>query len=377
MRSVRKIAFVCTAAWLLGLSAPVDAQRGGRRVVTLELLSAHPYFFHGEEVILHADAVGEEVLTYLVNGEFRLLSLDIVPPPEGVAQRLEVIGTFFDLGRLDPGDPRAQDLPIERLSNALLLKGWPGVGELPVIVASSERPVDESSTTTLRTVALAPERYRDEGVTVIGRFGGRNLYGDLPDSPGASRHDFVLASADAAVWVVGKEPKGDGFELDLQARIDTGRWLEVTGSVRVHQGMAIIDAGTIRLAEPAEKADPPARRARRQVGPPPEVIFSTPFEGDTDIPTDTRVRIQFSRDMDAESFEGRVQVGYRNAAAAAGDLPDVEFVADYRGRNRVLELSLVEPLLPFTEYQVDLQEGVTASDGVELAPWSLSFFSGR
>lgn len=372
---MHKFVLACAATWVFGLAAPADAQRSGRRVTTLQLLATHPFFLHGEEVIVRADTVGEEVLTYLVDDEFRLLVLDIVPPPAGMVQRLEVIGTFFDLGRLDPGDPRANGLPIERLSNSLLRKGWPGVGELPVIVATSGRPVDESSVTTLRTIALTPERYRDQSVTVIGRFGGRNLHGDLPNSPGVSRHDFVLASADAAVWIVGREPKGDGFELDLQARLDTGRWLEVTGSVRVHQGMAIIDAGTIRLAEPAEKADRPVRQERRQVGPPPEVIFSTPFDGDTDIPTDTRVRVQFSRDMAEESFEGQVQIEYGNTVTD-GAPPFVEFAIEYHGRNRVLELSLVKPLEPYTEYRVDLLNGVTASDGIALAPWSLSFFSG-
>ena len=133
---------------------------------------------------------------------------------------------------------------------------------------------------------------------------------------------------------LGKEPKGDGFELDVQARIDTGRWLEVTGTVRVHEGMAIVQAGLIQLAEPAEKADPP-RRVERKRGPPPEVIFSAPLEGDTDVALDTRVRIQFSRHMDAESFDGRVQVEYPNASVPTEDEgTGIEFVAEYRGGNR-------------------------------------------
>ena len=377
MRIVRTTAAVCAAIWFSGAATSVDAQRDGRRVATLELLEAHPFFFHGEEVVLHADAVGESVLTYLVADEFRLLALDVVPPPAGVAQRIEVIGTFLDLGRLEPDDPRVEGLPIERLSNSLLQKPWPGTGELPVIVASSERPLGEPTSATLRSVALAPHRFRDTGVTVTGRFGGRNLNGDLPESPGESHDDFVLVSADAAIWIVGREPKGDGFELDVQARIDTGRWLEVTGTVRVHEGMAIVEAGSIRLAEPAEKADPP-RRVERKRGPPPEVIFSAPLEGDTDVALDTRVRIQFSRNMDAESFEGRVRVEYPNASVPTEDEDtNIEFVAEYRGGSRVLEISFVDPLLPFTAITIDLLDGVTSADGVALPAWSLSFFSGR
>ena len=378
MRIVRKLTFVRATLWIMSLPTTVDTQRGGRRVVTLELLSSHPFFFHGEEVVLQADAIGENVLTYLVDDEFRLLALDIVAPPEGTAQRVEVIGTFFDPGRLEPGDPRAQNLPIERLSNSLLRKAWPTIGELPLIVASSARPFGKSTAITLRSVALAPQRYRDMSVTVTGRFGGRNLNGNLPDSPGESHHDFVLASADAAVWIVGKEPKGNGFELDVQARIDTGRWLEVIGSVRVHEGMAIIDAGTIRLAEPGEKADAPTLRVERRLHPPPDVVFSAPFEGDTDIPTDTRVRIQFSRAMDTDSFDGRIRIEYpQTSALSPEDRPDIEFVTEYQRRNRVLEISFLERLLPFTAFKIDLMEGITSRDGVGLVPWSLSFFSGR
>ena len=44
--------------------------------------------------------------------------------------------------------------------------------------------------------------------------------------------------------------------------------------------------------------------------------------------------------------------------------------------NRVLEIRLEQPLSPFREVTVQLLGGITASDGVELPPWSLSFFAG-
>ena len=367
-------------AVVFGLVAPTSAQRTGRRVVTLDLLAEHPSFFHGEEVILHSDAAGEGVLTYLGDEERRLLVLDVPPPPTGLRERLEIIGTFYDVGRLERGDPRTTGHPFERLSRVLLNKDWPGVGELPLLVAESFRPVPDADLVTLRTVALAPRAHLDEGVTLTGRFRGRNLYGDLPDSPGESQYDFVLTSADAAVWVVGREPKGEGFELDVQARIDTGRWLEVTGSVRVHEGMVILDAGSIRLAKSIQDQVAPApTRVRLRQGPAPEVIFSAPLEGDADIPSDATVRIQFSRDMDADSFEGRVRVSYPAFAANAtsADLPALQFAADYRGLNRVLEIRFAEPLLAFQTVDVELLEGVASSDGVTLSPWSLSFFVGR
>ena len=378
MPEVRPLAVLSIIVVGLSLAVPLNAQRAGRRVVTLDLLEEHPHFFHGEEVIVQSDTVGEGVLAYLVDDERRVLVIDVPPPPTGVRERLEIIGTFYDVGRLEPGDPRTVGQPFERLATSLLNKPWPGVGELRLVVAESSRPIAEPDRVTLRTVALNPKAHLDEGVTLIGRFRGRNLYGDLPDSPGESQYDFVLTSADAAVWVVGREPKGDDFELDVQARIDTGHWLEVTGSVRVHEGMVILDAGSIRLAEPTADRVAPIQVRLRQ-GPMPEVIFSAPLEGDADIPTDGTVRIQFSRDMNEESFEGRVRVSYPTLAAdaAPAELPPIVFDAAYRGLNRVLEIRFAEPFIAFQTVNVELLDGIVASDGATLAPWSLSFFIGR
>ena len=370
---MRSLGIACV---LVSLMAPADAQTPGRRVATLDLLMEHTLFFHGQDVVLHADAVGDTVLTYLVSDDARLLALDVPPPLNGTTERLEVIGTFYDVGRLEPTDPRTGGQPFERLADSLLDKPWPGVGELLVIVAASSRPVTTDGTATLRSIALDPEAHLDQSVTVTGRFRGRNLYGDLPDSPGESTHDFVLASANAAVWVVGREPKGDDFELDVRARLDTGRWLEVTGQARVHEGMVIIDAGAIRLAEAtADTMAAPGPAVRRQ-GPPPEVIFSTPFEGDTDVPTDGMVRIQFSRDMSPGSFTDRVRLSYAASDTVGTESDALVFHAEYRGRNRVLEIRFERPLSPFRGVTVQLLGGVTASDGAALSPWSLSFFVG-
>ena len=368
---------VVVAGLLLGsFSTPSLAQSGGRRVATLETLSAHPVFFHGQEVIVHADVVGEGVLAYLVGDGTRLLTLDVPPPPEGTTERLEIIGVYYDIGRFEPDDPRVSDQPFELLSESLLNKPWPNAGELPVLVASSARPTDEPRGTTLRTVTLDPDRFVDEGVTVIGRFRGRNLYGDLPMSPSESRWDFVLVSADAALWVVGKEPKGDGFELDVQARIDTGHWLEVTGTVRLDSGMVLIDAGAIALADPADRPERIVAVETRR-GPAPEVIFSAPLPDDTDVPRDSSVRIQFSRDMDPASFEGRVRVRYQPPQSPDPADPNLQvdsFEIEYRGRNRVLEIRFNEELERFRTLTVELQDGIAASDGAALQPWTLSFF---
>ena len=210
---------VCAA---VALSAASAAAQTGRRAATVRGLAAHPLYFHGEDVVLVVDVTSDAFLTWLVDGGVRILALDVPPPAAGAVERLEIIGTFYDLGRLQDNDPRVRDLPVARISDRLFGKPWPGVGELPVVVATSSRPPREPTATTLRSVVLEPERYADRGVTLTGRFRGRNLYGDMPKAPEESRWDFVLRSADAAVWVVGMEPKGDGFELGLSA--PRGHW---------------------------------------------------------------------------------------------------------------------------------------------------------
>ena len=366
------------------MPAAAGAQPAGRRAATLESLTSSLLFFHGTEVVVEAEVEADGVLAYLVDDAgARLLALDVTPPPAGMRERIEATGTFYDVGRLEPDDSRVANLPLDRLTAALLGKPWPGVGELPLLVASSTRVVaggDGPGGATLRALALDPAAWLDSAVTVSGRFRGRNLYGDLPAAPGQSRWDFVLASVDAAVWVVGQEPKGDGFELDVQARIDTGRWLEVTGRVALHDGMVLLDASRIALADPPADRRPIAPVRPRQ-GPAPEVIFSAPLQDDVDVPPDTTVRIQFSRDMEPDSFDGRVAVAYggpdaAGAGAAAGGAGGIGFEALYRPRNRVLEIRFDVELEEFRTIDVQLLDGITATDGAALPAWTLSFFVG-
>ena len=52
----------------------------------------------------------------------------------------------------------------------------------------------------------------------------------------------MIRSADAALWVSGARPKGKGFDLALDARQDTSRWLEITGVVREGRGLQWLEA---------------------------------------------------------------------------------------------------------------------------------------
>ena len=369
------VIFIVTAC----LSSTSASSQTIRRSASIDALQQHRIFFHREEVVVITDVITEGVLTWLISDDdaSQVLALDIPPLPTGSRERLEIVGTFYDVGRLNEDDPRLSGLPISQISQELLRKRWPGVGELPIIVANSTRPALEPDVTTLRNIVLEPQRYINKGVTVTGRFRGRNLYGDLPEAPEASRWDFVLHSVDASVWVVGKEPKGDGFELDIMARVDTGKWLEVTGDVVVEDGMVLIEAGTLTLSRALTDRSSPSMSSDRPSLPPPEVIFSAPLADDIDVPEDSTVRIQFSRDMDDTSFDEHVDVRYAGPISQELNADaTITFELSYRKRNRVLEIRFDQELERYQNIHVELTNGITASDGSPLSPWMLSFFVG-
>ena len=119
---------------------------------------------------------------------------------------------------------------------------------LTVTDAMAVKPSEGSPS--LRDIALDPSPYVGQRVKVTGQFRGRNLYGDAAQGPGLSQWDFVLRSADAAVWITGLRPRGKGFNLDIGARVDTGTWLETTGVVKVGKGLVWIEAQQIALTKP-------------------------------------------------------------------------------------------------------------------------------
>ena len=153
---------------------------------------------------------------------------------------------------------------------------------------------------------------------MTGRFRARNLFGDQPEAPGNTRDDFVLRSGDASIWIVGMEPKGDGFDFDVMARVDTNRWLQVTGVVGGGSHLATIEAESLAVV------DRPAPATTRRAAPrpeqllPAEVIFSAPTQDDTGVAVDALVRFQFSRDMNPDSFAGNVRGGLRGRRRRAG-----------------------------------------------------------
>ena len=363
---------------LLALVVPswLSGQPAARKATTVSALLAYPVFFHGEWVTVRAESWADQESAWLIAGNAKVLTLG--EPVPGPGDRVEVRATFWDVGRLNHDDPRLAGFNLGDLSEALFQKLWPSIGELPVLIVESTLPATRPAAS-VRTLALEPEAYEGERVTVTGRFRGRNLYGDLPDAPGLGRWEFVLQSADGAIWVTGIQPRGRDFDLDVTARVDTGRWLEVTGVIHVTRDLVRLEGTAVELAQPLAAAAPTAAEAAPRIALPPEVIFSAPTQGDVGIAPDTLVRIQFSRDLDPESFEDQVRIGYHGEESlkrGASPPPPIEFDVEYLRRNRVLEIRFAEPLERFRTVEVELLDGITATDGAVLPPWTLTFALG-
>jgi len=337
---------------------------------TLAALDAYPSFFHRQPVVVRAVPEGDLRDVFVSDGERRLRALYVAPPVADERDALEIEGTFWDVGRLQPDDPRVADHGIAAMSERLLGKAWPSTGELRLLIADDTQRADAPDGATIRTISLEPARYRDRTVTVTGRFRARNLFGDLPEAPGNTRDDFVLRSGDAAIWIVGMEPKGNGFDFDVMARVDTNRWLQVTGVVGGGNHLATIEAESLDMVDrPTPVADRrEAPRPEQRL--PAEVIFSAPTQDDTGVAVDELVRFQFSRDMNPDSFAGNVRAAYVGADGA------LDLTAEYRPRNRVLNVQFAEPLLPYRPVAVTLGDGIQAVDGAALIPYTLRFGTG-
>lgn len=357
------------AATTAGAQAPP-----GRIATTAGTLLEFPFFFHGKQVVVRQPVTTEREITRLEGTAKPVYVFWRERPSRSEG---EIRGEFLDLGRIDEEDTRFSAYDFRAVLDAFHQGRWPGRDQIFVIVGATLVESPLPSAPTLRSIALAPEAYEGRGVTLAGRFRGRNLYGDLPEALGKSKWDFVLQSADGAVWVSGLRPRANELDLDPGARVDTGKWVEVTGTVRLDADAVWIEGTAITAADAPDETPIEVEVPAVPKQPPPEVIFSAPVQDDTDVGRTAPVRIQFSRDMDGRSFRGAVRVTYATPAAAGKPGPEPPaFTADYDAGTRALTINFTEPLARFQVVKIELLEGITAVDRQPLAPWSLTFLTG-
>lgn len=363
-----RLSLTVAAGILAAAPMTVGTQTMSRTATTLAAITRYPAFYHDKVVAL----VGTPV--EMVEGALTGLPLEaprqfVIAPKSGRVplRPLELRGRLLDIGRFASDDSRLGPLDVNKLITLAAGDRWPARERLLILHGTTWIDRDPVLAPTMRNLALQPERLNGQTVVVRGRFRGRNLFGDLPAWPRQSEWDFVLQTADAAVWVVGKRPRGDGFDLTTTTRTHTGRWLEVTGSVKIVDGLALIVADRLRAAEP--EAEPVPEEDPAPVLPSPEVIFSAPAQDETGIARDVLVRLQFSRPLRPGSLQPNIRIRYADGVTET--LPS--WTATYRPGPMAVEIRFEAPLAGGVGVIVELGAGIQAPDGVGLTPMTLRF----
>ena len=378
-RAIRSVGAIMFAAAAITAGYGQTAQR---RAASPASLLAYPGFYQGQPVVVRGTLVTRDQAVLLSPTVERSIPL-IFRGPSPIDGPVELRASFWDVGRLPREDPRIATLGIDRLLPKGLEGDWPRPGEVVVLTVTDAMAVKPpEGPPSLRDIALDPTPYVGQRVRVTGQFRGRNLYGDAAQTPSLSQWDFVLRSADASLWITGLRPRGKGFNLDTGARVDTGTWLETTGVVRVGKGLVWIEAQQFALTKPTLETRNAEVPAIPEMGPPPQVIFTDPAEGEIDVALRSPVRLQFSRDMNPETFKGNVQWTFTtvDAVNTGADTPrEASRPADFKydGAKRSLEIRLPpDASASYRNVIVELRDGIAATDGARLKPWQLTFVFG-
>jgi hypothetical protein len=164
----------------------------------------------------------------------------------------------------------------------------------------------------------------------------------------------------------------------VDARVDTGQWLQVSGTVSLERALVAISGITVATTaapdiSPAEEEESTPAAPLETA----EMIFSFPTEGDLDVPPTGSVRVQFSRGLDPASIAGQIRVTYVGAASPDGSAAaELEFVHAYDLGTRAIEIRFANPLDRFRTVKVELLEGIRTFDGAPVTPSTLTFSTG-
>jgi Big-like domain-containing protein len=344
----------------------IYAQTSGRHLTTIDALRRFSGYFHLQNVVLRGEFVdsGRRVLLRGGDNEMQVMLADAVSTMAGP---VEVRGQLIDVGRLMPSDPR-----LGRYENKPDPDNWPKPGEELVLNVTGVLKAEPESMPTIRAIALEPWKYEGQSVSITGQFGGRNLFGDVPASPAKDRYDFVLRTTEGAVWITGLRPKGKGFDLNVDARVDTSHWLQVSGIVKRDRALVLLEGKTLTEAQApttrvvVEEAPPPPKE-------PGEIVFSSPTDGETSVSPTAPIRVQFSRGIDPPTLSGHFRLSYVGGEAPAGT---VDIQATYDIGTHAVALKLSKPLEAFRTVKLELLDGVKTFDGAPVRPWSVTFSLG-
>jgi hypothetical protein len=356
---------------LLAASGSASSQGATRRLATVASLHQYPGYYHLQNVRLQGEFAENGSRTVFRGGERDIVVM--LNDQRSATGLVEVRGQLIDVGRLEPGDPR-----VAAYQGAKDPERWPRPGEELILSVTAVAEAQLATSPSVRALALQPWRFEGQKVTVVGQFHGRNLFGDLPSAPGKSRYDFVLRSADAAIWVTDLRPRGRGFDLSVDAKVDTGRWLQVSGTVAMDRGLVTVIGVTVATTAAPEAAPPVEDEAPAAAVPPEaaEMIFSSPTEGDINVALGGSVRVQFSRGLDPASIAGQIRVTYIGTAAPDAPESTPAFQHSYDLGTRAIEIKFASPLDRFRTVKVELLDGIKAFDGAPVTPSTITFSTG-
>ena len=375
----RALAAVLTAACALGLSRPVcaqisvgegnvdryDALYGQPVDVSVDDLVQEPSSYLNRAVRTHGRlelGFDSTQRAYLLRG--LLYQIRIVPVREVqteweqvalqmMGRDVEVTGVFLETGQVQGANP------------AHGVQFWNFTGP-PEKEPTGEIKAPEVS---LEKLVANPGKRDGQMIRVVGKFRGRNLYGDLPVRTQRTTADWVIKDDLYAIWVTGKKPKGTGWELDSGLKRDTGKWIEVIGKPETVRGVTYIKAVRIQLTTPpTARADvkpppPPPEKPRK----PPVVVFALPLDGDVEVAQDSRFVVQFSKDMDESTFNGHVLLRYTGPVLPGDRAFDGLKLTYDRGR-RALTVDPGDVLRPRRQIELILLPGISDIDGLTLIP---------
>jgi hypothetical protein len=389
---------------ILALSLPAHAQYQGQepsRVSVTELTRSamiyneRPVITVGE--LTWGDSTDSNANIFELKGDDALRTVRVATAYGSMTdlrflsgRRVEIQGIFFDLESISfpdrhpilryfPGAVRSDALGFDKnyfiaVTTADVIEDVKS--DIDARKAEEEADVAEPnidsskvSSLDLRELLKEPAPHLGKQVVVLGKFRGSNLYGDLSIRDKRTPRDFVIKVADSAIWVTGRRPRGKGFRLDPAKRRDTGEWLRVVGSPFEENGTVYLRAAKIELAEEPDDPDlEPVRIAPaddKENGPPPEVTFTLPIAGEKDIPLGSEFRVQFSKDMNGESFHRNVDLLYADDDGIGNPFPDLE--VSYDGPTRTLVVRPGKELDPGKEIRLILYDAISDLEGQKLA----------
>ena len=112
------------------------------------------------------------------------------------------------------------------------------------------------------------------------------------------------------------------------------------------------------------------------------MIFSDPAEGEADVPLKTPIRLQFSREMNPDTFKGQVRWTFTavDAVSLGPETPrepgrQPEFKYDRAKRSLEIRLA-IDDSASYRNVIVELLDGIAAVDGARMKPWQLTFAFG-